>query len=66
MNAIRRSWVTIISELEFVVFDTDGNDITDQIQTPELVRALSEQLGPRFVINIDNDGNPEIEEAVSA
>ena len=56
----RRTTITIISDLVFEVYDPDGNDITAQIQTPEVLAALSEQLGPTFQLNINNDGETEI------
>lgn len=60
-----RSDVTIISNLVFLIFDPDGNDITETIGTEFIQDALSQQLGGAFEIVINEDGDQEIGTGVS-
>ena len=54
----------MIDNLEFLVFDADGNDISDQIQNEALQPAFESAFGGFYEVVIDDDGSTDLNQKV--
>ena len=59
-----RTFRTVIDNLEFLVFDADGNDISDQIQNEALQPAFESAFGGFYEVVIDDDGSTDLNQKV--